>query len=493
GCDRKGAELDRTFDRADALMTDHPDSALAIMQAVDTAGLSRPRLARYALLLTKAEQKNNTFRDSDFLIKIALDYYCGKDSKEEIASLYYYGNVLFSMDSINLALPILNTAYEQARDKEEWFYAGMSARIISDIYDHHLLFPSQIKYVYLAKEAYRRYEDENRIEDHKYSIWMDTSIAEYYVNTGQYERCIEFCDSIRSSHTYQTDSYRHFIWINEAHAYCYAGNPQRSIQIYDSLMNSGYDMEGFNWNRLSEYYFRNEEYEKSLNALDSAKAHTHYNQDPLYIAYLENLHSSKSNDPQESLKTLHNLNRQIIETSNIHASKSPLPEVVNTYNIEAKRRKDKLAIQKLMIISLVAGVIIIIVLSALKFERFISKLKTKRQELAELTDYQQTLENEIALLNDGKKLLLQQKDDLMKRNSDLSQVNNGLTVENTHLKVQVGAATERGAGLEMQIGELVEEISAYSKIIDEHGKNTSEIRRKSNKNDKEHLKHINKF
>lgn len=198
-CDRRGRELDRTFDRADALMNDHPDSALSILNSLDTTGLSRARIARYALLLTKAQHKTHNFPENDSLIKVSVDYYCGHGDENEIAALFFYGNILYAIDSINKAMPILEMAYDQASEKKNWYYMGMSARTLSDIYNKTFLYPSQIKYALLAKEAFEKYEIINNIEDKRFSRWIDVSISSYLVDTDQYKRCIDFCDSLESS------------------------------------------------------------------------------------------------------------------------------------------------------------------------------------------------------------------------------------------------------------------------------------------------------
>ena len=66
--DRKNKEADRILDSADALMTEHPDSALSLIEKIDTVGLDVEHFARYALLLTKAQDKNYIDPADDRLI-----------------------------------------------------------------------------------------------------------------------------------------------------------------------------------------------------------------------------------------------------------------------------------------------------------------------------------------------------------------------------------------------------------------------------------------
>ena len=382
-CDRKGVQLDNTFDRADALMHDHPDSALAIMQSVDTTGLSRQRLARYALLMTTALDKNYIEPENESLIKIALDYYCGQNNFQEIGALYYYGQIHYTNKSIDIALPILDMSYEMAMKNQNWYYAGMSARLLSDIYDKQLQFPLQFKYALLAKSAYQKYENENNIDDHRYSIWMDTSISEYFVNTDQYERCIQFCDSLEATEQEQSVSYYEFISINKAQAYCRIGEPEKSIHIYDSLINSGYEMEGYNWNRLSEFYFLNNEFDKSRIALDSAKSHTYYDQDKLYISYLEDLLSSNSDDKDKTIAALKNFNRNIIDHHNKYVTSSPFPQLIDSYNKRSEEYKQHIRKQKFRLYTSLAIAFAIIVCGAIFFAR---RIRLKKREIISLNE-----------------------------------------------------------------------------------------------------------
>ena len=82
---------DSRLDRADALMYPQPDKALALLDSIDPATLSgEADRARYALLYSQAQNKNNIYPASDSLIDIAVDYYdrSGHDSLRMLAHFY---------------------------------------------------------------------------------------------------------------------------------------------------------------------------------------------------------------------------------------------------------------------------------------------------------------------------------------------------------------------------------------------------------------------
>ena len=92
GCDRK---TNFRLAAADSLMEVRPDSALEILDSVDSKSLSGENRAYYALLLTKAQYKNYITITSDSLINIALDYYDSGD--RHIEALIYKGAALQDM------------------------------------------------------------------------------------------------------------------------------------------------------------------------------------------------------------------------------------------------------------------------------------------------------------------------------------------------------------------------------------------------------------
>lgn len=74
-CGRNQA-VDESLDRAESCMSASPDSALAILESIDSLHFdSRSQNARYALLKSIALDKNYIDRTDDSLINIAVSYY----------------------------------------------------------------------------------------------------------------------------------------------------------------------------------------------------------------------------------------------------------------------------------------------------------------------------------------------------------------------------------------------------------------------------------
>ena len=103
--------LTETLDRADALMEEHPDSALALLRPYDGAKIrSEAQRARFALLYSMALDKN--FIDTaDFkVLQPALDYYPTHGTNaDKLRTLYYEGRIYENADrDCSPALPIFH-------------------------------------------------------------------------------------------------------------------------------------------------------------------------------------------------------------------------------------------------------------------------------------------------------------------------------------------------------------------------------------------------
>ena len=82
-----------TLDQADAILSEAPDSALAIVKSIPSEALSTPSIrARHALLLTQAQDKCYIDIAEDSTIRVAYDWYKRYGSKyNRLKSAYYLG------------------------------------------------------------------------------------------------------------------------------------------------------------------------------------------------------------------------------------------------------------------------------------------------------------------------------------------------------------------------------------------------------------------
>ena len=104
----KNREVDRDLNAAESLMESQPDSALRMLQRIDTpATLSGERRARHALLLSQAYNKNYIDLTDDSLISIAVDYYAQTNNAHyKMSALYYRACILMNRKEYGEALSL---------------------------------------------------------------------------------------------------------------------------------------------------------------------------------------------------------------------------------------------------------------------------------------------------------------------------------------------------------------------------------------------------
>lgn len=173
------AQTRTVLDRADSLMTEHPDSALAILQAIDGSALSDNSAlnARYALLLTQAQVKNHLPVTDDSLISIAVDYYTDHDDPDaKMLSHYYKGRTRYNREDYTSALVHMLRANEIATELRDKFWIAMSAREISAIYNRIYNHADELTYARIA------YENFKEIGRQPHLLYSTVDLAAAYFN-----------------------------------------------------------------------------------------------------------------------------------------------------------------------------------------------------------------------------------------------------------------------------------------------------------------------
>ncbi len=123
-----------TLDRAETLMEEYPDSALAMLDTLRSPA-SAEENARYALLYSQALDKNYIDIADDSLILIAVNHY---EKSGDIYSLmlshYYHARVLYNKESFPRSLLVHHKSLRYAEQLGDYFWCGRNADQISSIY-----------------------------------------------------------------------------------------------------------------------------------------------------------------------------------------------------------------------------------------------------------------------------------------------------------------------------------------------------------------------
>ena len=122
--DRKANE---TMSLAESLMEDAPDSALAVIESIDTTRLAgKAQRARYSLLYSMALDKNYIDTTDTRVIMPAVRYYNHHGTPDEkMKSLYYLGRVQYNAGEYNKAIVSYTEASKCSGKSDDDKYIGL--------------------------------------------------------------------------------------------------------------------------------------------------------------------------------------------------------------------------------------------------------------------------------------------------------------------------------------------------------------------------------
>lgn len=127
--------------RAESLVFEYPDSALAILDSMQTPSPSDPfQYATWCLLHTQAQDKSYIKQTSDSLINIAYAYFMNqKDLKRKATTLYYKGRVADDMHKGEEATIYYLQAKELAKEIQDYKLAELICANLGMVYAYRNL------------------------------------------------------------------------------------------------------------------------------------------------------------------------------------------------------------------------------------------------------------------------------------------------------------------------------------------------------------------
>ena len=153
--------------RAEAVMESAPDSALAILDSIDTATLTRASdRARYSLLKAMAIDKNYIDTTDLSLLLPATDYYFRKGTPDEKLRTYYYqGRIYQNRGDYDAAMEAFQNGYNISEKSSDTLTLARllvaQALVYSEFYDFNMGADNYLKAskLYIAVGRRSEYED----------------------------------------------------------------------------------------------------------------------------------------------------------------------------------------------------------------------------------------------------------------------------------------------------------------------------------------------
>lgn len=282
-CGRKNDNLDC----ARRLMDSMPDSALTILQSVDSLTLSSPSdRAAYSLLLSRALDKNYMDLTSDSIARIAYNFYCieGHGSDDERMEAAYSMAIICSNGGNDLeGLRYAKEAELYGENSKDFLTRGLIYRLQSDMASalkmHSLaLYCSDKAIDFFKKGGYQQYVD-----------YEQCARGLIYHNLGRYSTAIHILDSLQ---TVVKDTTLAFYAQKTISASLFALKAYPEAKTMLLHLNNNSDLRDFETNALlSRIYFNENNAKCGQIYLDSAMLF--YEENPDERIALSNILESK--------------------------------------------------------------------------------------------------------------------------------------------------------------------------------------------------------
>jgi len=182
----------RTLNDMEALMSERPDSALAVLRGLqprDLPGLHVRPL--HALILSEALDKNYIDLTDDSLAMAANKYYGDHGTKlHRLKSWYYLGRIRFNAGNYAEAVICYNKALEYAESLTNYHYMGLINREIANAY-------SKVWDVYHTTEKLREsIEDFKLANEERYTAYSELALVSGLLKLKQFDEARQVLDEI---------------------------------------------------------------------------------------------------------------------------------------------------------------------------------------------------------------------------------------------------------------------------------------------------------
>ncbi|MBR0333489.1 MAG: deoxyribodipyrimidine photo-lyase [Bacteroidales bacterium] len=164
-----------TLSRAEALMTQAPDSALMLLEDLSKGALrGRENRAHFALLYSQALDKNYIDRSNDSIIRVAVDYYSTRKKEPEklFLSYYYLGRVQQNAGNLTRAMLSYGQAEELVAEIQDDYAIGLLYAQMGNLYKAVYDLPKSLD---CFQKAYTHYEKADK-ELHKMYAKRDVGV-----------------------------------------------------------------------------------------------------------------------------------------------------------------------------------------------------------------------------------------------------------------------------------------------------------------------------
>ena len=277
-------EVIRQLDDVEAYLSEHPDSALSVLDSMSAESIrGREANAKFALLYSMALDKSYIDATNDSLINIAVDWYRKHGTADERLKSYYYQGRVYQNSGDNEAA-MESFVRAEASESEDNMSNGLLYKAMSGIYIQIFDFVKAELYNNRAKECYLLAGDTD-----KYAGTILFSSDLHYAQEESSE-AIACLDSVKILLDSISTSRRNAYYIRSMRIKRDLGDRSGlSDELNQYLSSTG--AENISWLDVADYYTYLGQYDKSESALQRYREfHPEYKDEPAYhiAAYILN-------------------------------------------------------------------------------------------------------------------------------------------------------------------------------------------------------------
>lgn len=388
-CGRHQAEL--VLEDVETYIQDRPDSALAVLETIDTNSLGTKALsAKYSLLQAMALDKNYIDTADIRVIKSAVDHYRKHGPDLYLAkALYYQGRIFMNGRRFPEALLSFDEAHLVAEECEDYYYLGKISMAQAVVYNWQYNNEAEIDFSRKAVEYLAKSKDEKSYAQALFLL----GVAQ--LNNNDYVGAKDNLDSAMFLYNNLSDSLMiGNILLSLASIYLERdGDYLNAVDLF-ARAKDVYRAE-FNEQSCGKYayaLFKKGDYAASNQMLE----HIANNSIREYWEYRINAESGR---PAKALKYLQESIAHQNEIIRQSLKESATTKIKDFYRQENLRKEETLDRMKRGIISMIFGLICVITATFLVIRKYKQKVKEKELRLLDLSnsieDIQKTHQEEI--------------------------------------------------------------------------------------------------
>ena len=193
GCDGgRGKATDAALASAEELMEERPDSAFAVLCAIDSTAIDNAgRRALHGLLMSEARYKNFIDETDDSIIAASAAYFGRKgDDHRLMRARFIQAKIQFNNSDYTHSIVSALKAEKLAKQDSDNLYLARIYDHISDIYNRSYNIEAQLPYNQQSSELYFKVGKERNA----WFVIAERALA--YMNMAKYNDCISLSDSI---------------------------------------------------------------------------------------------------------------------------------------------------------------------------------------------------------------------------------------------------------------------------------------------------------